>query len=171
MEQLQQPGLATRSTEPSPYRMGIKEKGQKPLKSELFANESNAYTVSIKPKRVLLLKHLVIESSSCNIAISSVRSTGDDDGRQISRHQSDSAIHNVISHSIMSKEFRTLLLDLLTAVFNTFGFNKLGKADATELACVLTVLCGGRKSDKLEYAFELLDNKEKKRTVLWFQMV
>jgi Ca2+-binding EF-hand superfamily protein len=172
MEQLQQPGLETRSTEPSPYRMGIKEKEQKPLKFQLFTNESNAYTVSINPKRVLLLKHLVIESNLCNIAISSACSTilGDDNGRQISRDRFDSAMHNVINDSIMSKESRTLLSDLLTAVFNAFDFNKLGKADATELACGLTVLCGGRKSDKLEYAFELLD-KEKKGTVSRFQMV
>jgi Ca2+-binding EF-hand superfamily protein len=84
--------------------------------------------------------------------------------------QFDSTIHNVINDSIMSKESQTLLSDLLTAVFNAFGFNKLGKADATELACGLTVLCGGCKSDKLEYAFELLD-KEKKGTVSRFQIV
>jgi hypothetical protein len=71
---------------------------------------------------------------------------------------------------ILSKESRTLLLDLLRVVFNAFDFNKLGKADAAELVCGLTVLHGGSKSDKLEYAFELLD-KDKKGTASRFQMV
>jgi len=158
--------------EPSPYRPVKTEKESKPLKFQLFTNESNVYTVSISPQRVQLLRLLAIESNLCNLSISSVCSKilGDDNGKQISRDRFDSAMHSIISESNMSEDSRGLLSDLLSSIFNAFDFNKLGKADATELACGLTVLCGGRKSDKLEYAFELLD-KKKKGIVSRFQMV
>ncbi len=158
--------------EPSPYRTVKTEIESKPLKFQLFTNESNVYTVSISPQRVQLLRLLVIESNLCNISISLACSKilGDDNGKQISRDRFDSAMHGIIGDSNMSEQSRGLLSNLLSSIFNAFDFNKLGKADATELACGLTVLCGGRKSDKLEYAFELLD-KKKKGLVSRFQMV
>lgn len=172
VDQLQEPGLEMGSSEPSPYRTTLKEKESKSLKFQLFTNESTVYTVSISQQRVLLLRHLVIESNLCNITISAActKILEDDNGKQITRDRFNAAMRSIIDDTMMSKETQTLLLDLLTAIFNAFDFNKLGKADAIELACGLTVLCGGRKSDKLEYAFELLD-KRKKRLLSRFQMV
>ena len=156
---------------PSPYRTNFKESENdtKALKFQLFTNESNAFTISINPQRVQLLKHLMIESNFCNITIKTAceKILKGDNGKQISREKFNSAMHGLIDER---EKPNKSLIDLFTAIFNAFDFNKLGKADATELACGLTVLCGGRKSDKLEYAFELLD-KEKRGLVSRFQMV
>lgn len=160
-------GLITST--PSPYRDNTMENERKALKFQLFTNESNAYTISISPQRVLLLRQLVIESNLCNVSISTAcdKILEGDNGKQISRDRFNSAMHSMIDQNNNSQGY---LRDLFSAVFNAFDFNKLGKADATELACGLTVLCGGRKSDKLEYAFELLD-KKKRGLVSRFQMV
>lgn len=42
-------------------------------------------------------------------------------------------------------------------LFEAFDRSKVGKVSAVALACGFIVLCGGRKSDKLEHVFELLD--------------
>jgi len=166
----QKDGISSKGV--SPYRTIIPKEELKPLKFQLFTNESNVYTISISSQRVRLLKHLVTESNLCNVAISTVCNNilPRDKSKQISKDRFDSVMDEVISDSNMSDQNQKSLNDLLCAIFNAFDFNKLGKADATELACGLTVLCGGRKSDKLEHAFELLD-KKKKGLVSRFQMV
>merc|ERR1712157_47725 len=52
------------------------------------------------------------------------------------------------------------LSDLLTSIFYAFDRNKSKVVDALELTCGLSILCGGRKSDKLEYAFDLLSEHQ-----------
>ncbi len=47
--------------------------------------------------------------------------------------------------------------DFTERLFASFDIQKTGKINAVALACGFAVLCGGRKSDKLEHVFELLD--------------
>jgi Ca2+-binding EF-hand superfamily protein len=57
----------------------------------------------------------------------------------------------------MSKSSQEELSRFTETLFYAFDRLKLGKVNAVALACGFTVLCGGRKSDKLEHVFELLD--------------
>lgn len=148
-----------------PPNIGADE-GTKPLKFHLLTKSNErGYIVSISSRRVQLLKHLITESHLNNIDITAAceKIIVEADGKKLSKDKFDSAMRNVVALSSgisqMSTDTQTLLSDLLTEVFKSFDYSKSGEVDATELACGFTVLCGGRKSDKLEYAFELLDKR------------
>lgn len=70
----------------------------------------------------------------------------------------------------MDKKRKKTFIRLLLSIFDEFDTKNMAKVDAAELACGLTILCGGSKSDKLEYAFEVLD-KMKQGMATRFQMV
>ena len=53
------------------------------------------------------------------------------------------------------------LLDIFSDIFTSFDPQGTGRANAIEVACGLTVLCRGKKSDKLEFAFEVLDKNKR----------
>jgi Ca2+-binding EF-hand superfamily protein len=57
----------------------------------------------------------------------------------------------------MSVETQTTLTTILREIFSAFDRDGTGKASAFDIACGFAVLCRGKKSDKLEYAFEILD--------------
>jgi hypothetical protein len=57
----------------------------------------------------------------------------------------------------MNLETQRTLSDLLACIFTSFDREQTGLANAMEVACGFTVLCRGKKSDKLEFAFEVLD--------------
>ena len=161
------------SSEPSPYRTHVKENNSSnALKFELYTNESTVFTASISQERVRLLRHIVIDSNLCTLKISYAcnKILEAANGKQITRGKFNNVTKELIDDSKMSDEARQLLSDLFNVIFNAFDFNKSEKADANELACGLTVLCGGSKSDKLELAFDLLDKKREK-TLNRFQMV
>ena len=113
------------------------------------------------------MKHLVTESGLFNVNIADACKNIFDvaeDGK-LKKDMFDAAMRKIIAPSRakatkMSTETQRLLSDLLTSIYSSFDLNKAGEVDARELACGFTVLCGGRKSDKLEYAFELLDDKK-----------
>lgn len=56
--------------------------------------------------------------------------------------------------------------DFLSQLFGYFSWPDINprgkpKASAAELTCALAVLCNGRKADKLQFAFEILDPKKR----------
>ena len=61
------------------------------------------------------------------------------------------------SPSPISSSIKDELSDFTTKLFISLDNQKTGKISAVSVACGFSVLCGGRKSDKLEYVFELLD--------------
>jgi len=82
--------------------------------------------------------------------------------QKISKDKFDEAMRCVIATSNdlkqnMSTDTQRLLSDLLSYIFTSFNSSESDGVDAKEIACGFTVLCGGRKSDKLEHAFELMD--------------
>ncbi len=141
------------------------------LNFHLITHEKhNGYMISISQRRVRLLKHLVMESDlfkidpsvACERIISRVSNGRRHNSGIISKDKFDAAMRSVIATSDskhnMSTDTQRLLSDLLSYIFKAFhssGDN--GGVDTKEIACGFTVLCGGRKSDKLEYAFELMD--------------
>lgn len=141
-----------------------------PLTFPLSTNSNDHYTVSVSPRRVDLLKNIILDSGIHEINIANLcdQILGASQGSSITKVQFKSAIKGMISsHGLKKSEsFQGLLL----SIFDEFDSKKVGKADASELACGLTILCGGRKSDKLEYAFEVLD-KMNNGMATRFQMV
>jgi len=80
----------------------------------------------------------------------------------LTKERFDQAVRGIIAGKgsvveRMSPDYQRKLSDLLTAIFGAFDREKRMTVDAYEFACGFSILCGGRKSDKLEYAFDLLD--------------
>lgn len=142
----------------------------KPLNFKVVVNESTLYNVSIPSNRVQILEYIVNEHQLFSINTDTVCQSiiSEKVGTSISKDKYMDIVKALFkpNTSVHGK----LLLSLLSTIFNEFDFNNCGKADAIELACGLTVLCGGRKSDKIEYAFEFLDKKKNGR-VSKFAMV
>jgi len=140
----------------------------KPLKFHLLTSDNQSgYIISISPRRVRLLKHLITESDLFNVNISAAceKIFAEAIDGKLKKDMFDAAMRQIIALSDtggakMTTDTQRLLSDLLSSVYAAFDLNKAGEVDARELACGFTVLCGGRKSDKLEYAFELLDGKK-----------
>ena len=108
----------------------------------------------------------VIQSDlvTLNIRETSAKILAQAEDGKLSKELFDDAMRNIIATSDsagskMTTDTQRLLSDLLTSIFSAFDFEKTGLVDANDLACGFTVLCGGRKSDKLEYAFDLLDKR------------
>jgi len=69
----------------------------------------------------------------------------------------DSAMRGLIASRNMSVDTQRTLSDMLGEIFTSFDHDGTRTVNAVEVACGFTVLCKGKKSDKLEYAFEVLD--------------
>ena len=142
----------------SKYNLPIHE--QKPLNFKVVANEDTVYNVSIPSSRVQMIENIVNEHHLFNIYSDTLCQAimSDKVGTSISKDKFMDIVKKFFKPS--SSPRGQLLLTLLSTIFQEFDLNKCGKADAIELACGMTVLCGGRKSDKIEYAFEFLDKKK-----------
>eukprot|EP00978_Attheya_sp_CCMP212_P006860 scaffold15989_cov54-Attheya_sp.AAC.5 len=175
------------SSKSSSPRPSSKKKQQTlpPLKFHLLtSSESNSgYLISITQQHVAYLRHLVIESglhkieakSACEKILeianrnkgSPSETKSSNEGPLLTKNQFDSAMRSVITagngKAKMSTETQRRLSDLLTSMFYAFDRTESGQVNALELVCGFTVFCDGKKSDKLEFAFELLDqNKDGK---------
>ena len=158
------------STEPIPVQSSLFQQEPVPLTFSLSSNSNDHFKVSVSPKRVNLLKGIILESGmhEINIATLCEHILGASQGSTISKEQFELSINAIIGSQGRKKT--NTFHRLLVSIYDEFDTKKVGKADAAELACGLTILCGGRKSDKLEYAFEVLD-KMKKGMATRFQMV
>lgn len=127
--------------------------------------------ISIGPSQVHLLQRIVIETGLCQIDAPTICKyiLYDSKSRRtnnLSKKSFQSAMKRVfdytfktlpspLSHSTQAE--LSAFTDKLFASFDRPRPSKCGKINAVELACGFTVLCQGRKSDKLEHVFELLD--------------
>ncbi len=142
---------------------------QNALKFHLLTSDSHrGYMISIEPSQVNLLKRLVTEtglsqtdaSTVCNFILREAKSFQD---LNITKDSFHAAMNNVFSHtnrsatSALSKSTELELSEFLDKLFAAFDWTNAGFINALDLACGITVLCGGRKSDKLEHVFEILD--------------
>jgi Ca2+-binding EF-hand superfamily protein len=136
------------------------------LKFQLVTDDdSGGYVVSVSQKRIRHLRHLLMESGlyvldgerACKeILAKSYRE--EKSGRYIlTKDDFDSAMRDLISSRNLTIESQRALSAILSEVFTAFDYAGTGQASATEVACGFTVFCQGKKSDKLEYAFEILD--------------
>lgn len=136
------------------------------LKFHLVTEDDNGgYVVSVSQKRIRHLRHLLKESGlyvldgerACKqILAKSYRD--EKSGRYVmTKEDFDSAMRGLISSRTLSIESQRALSAILSEIFTAFDYGGTGQVNATEVACGFTVFCQGKKSDKLEYAFEVLD--------------
>mmetsp|Transcript_13788 Transcript_13788/g.28223 ORF Transcript_13788/g.28223 Transcript_13788/m.28223 type:complete len:1069 (-) Transcript_13788:18-3224(-) len=90
----------------------------------------------------------------CNLFIT----TSESNGGYITKSQFDSCIRSLIPGSRMTdKEERQRISSTLSGFFYAFDRERSESVDAVELAAGFCMLCAGSKSDKLAYAFEVVD--------------
>jgi len=151
---------------------------QNALKFHLLTNDNHrGYMISIGPNQVGLLNRIVTENglcqsdapTICEFILNETRSKA----RRLTKKSFKAAMQKVMAHSAKglssppSSSAKQELSTFSDNMFNAFDVSKKGTVNAVELACGFTVLCGGRKSDKLEHVFDLLD--EDKDSLLSFQ--
>jgi len=140
------------------------------LKFHLVSHEEHGgYMVSVSQKRVRHLRHILVESglyrvdseAACQKIMSKATRKNKSARYILQKEDFDSAMRDIVTSGRgkgdMSVDTQRALSDLLAFVFSAFDRDDTGKVDAAELACGFTVLCNGKKSDKLEYAFDVLD--------------
>eukprot|EP00804_Cyclotella_cryptica_P001150 CCRYP_017000-RA/>CCRYP_017000-RA protein AED:0.00 eAED:0.00 QI:2006/-1/1/1/-1/1/1/1989/920 len=155
------------ASDPSPQK-----EEENALRFHLFSYDHHrGYIISIKPDEVSLLHKLVTEtglchadsSTVCNFILSEAKLSRPKNTRTLSKrafHSSMSKVCQQISRSMSTSISSTTQHELsafLDKLFYSFDRPKSGSVNALEIACGVTVLCGGRKSDKLEHVFELFD--------------
>jgi len=60
-----------------------------------------------------------------------------------------------------SRDSKRTHAQLMDAIFSAFDCEETGKPSVILVACGMTVLCRGKKSEKLEFAFETLDKHKR----------
>jgi hypothetical protein len=156
------------SPAPSPAPYGTLSKNDSissyPYQFKLSFDEKNHRIASVPPRRVQLLKKLLISSglnemdirTMCHLILNAAN------GYKISRSQYDSAVEAVLGNEV-GKNMDAIVKQHCHALFRSV-FDQMVNFDGTavtnEIICGLIVLCKGRKSEKLEFAFDILDVKK-----------
>jgi len=142
------------------------------LKFHIVIDDNHdGYIFSVSQKRISHLRHVLMESGlhkvDCEKASEEILAKSYRDTKSKSRSSYvltkdgfDSAMRKVIVSRTMSVDTQRTLSNLLNDIFYAFDSDKMGKADAFDIACGFTLLCRGKKSDKLEFAFETLDREK-----------
>ena len=137
-----------------------------PLKFHLMTNhEHGGYMVILSNARIQRLgkllstcaTHEVTVDDACSAILAKASRAAEP---KISRSDFESVVKDVLLKRSRKSTDAAVLTDLYKQVFDAFDKTKSGKAIASELACGVSLLCKGKKSDKLEYAFDILDRKK-----------
>lgn len=159
-------GAATPSASQSPPKAA---EPQNALKFNLLTHDQfGGYMISIGPNQVQLLHRIVTETGLYGIEPAAICKFILYDAKSrrlvtLSRKAFGSAMKRVFDHATKSSSMgasastQEELNGFTEKLFASFDRQKSGKVNSVELACGFTVLCNGRKSDKLEHVFELLD--------------
>lgn len=142
-----------------------------PLKFHLVTSEDHGgYMLSLSPVRISHFRRLLEASGLHNLdaetACNQILSRGS--RAKLTKKCFDSCMRNLLA-TISSPELpideytETALAGIFNCMFDAFDFGGTGEVSAIEVACGFTVLCRGKKSDKLEFAFEVLDKKKRGR--------
>lgn len=160
------PGIS-RSFSYSPKQQQLhhppKQPAGNPLKFHLNTTDSHGgFALSLSQARIRHFRQ-VLEASglqrisaeaACNKILARGRNT-------IKVNDYQSAVSEMLEPRTNDRQSERVIHDLFSGIFAAFDRNNNGEAKTFEVACGLTVLCKGKKSDKLEFAFEVL-NKEKR---------
>lgn len=128
------------------------------LKFHLVTNEKHGgYMLSMSHMRIGHFRSLILESglhlldpeTMCNEILAKASRS------KISKQSFDLAMES-LSPNLKDEEKTRPIWDIITDIFSVFDPDNTGRANAVAVACGLTVLCQGKKSDKLEFAFGML---------------
>lgn len=155
------------SVQPSPTEHQPERPSPHPLKFHLNTEEDHGgYILSLSHNRIRHLRHILENSALhklesemvCNRILSKASKSKNP---KLTKESFDAAVASILSKA--SEEFVSdpALVEILRGIFASFDREKSGKVSAMEVACGFTVMCNGKKSDKLEFAFEVLDKRKK----------
>ena len=127
--------------------------------------------ISIGPDQVQLLRRIVTETGMYQMDAPTIcrHILYDNKSRKhtnMTKKAYQAAVKRAFDHSFkslpvpISSSTQEELTVFTEKLFNLFVNSKTNKINGVALACGFTVLCGGRKSDKLEHVFELLDENK-----------
>lgn len=154
------------SPKPSPKATNVSKNS---LKYHIVTDDNNSgYCLSISQKRLRHLHHVLLDSGLPKVDGERVskeilaKSYQDSLGSHyvLTKDGFDSAMRKVIVSRHMSVDTQRILSDLLNDIFLAFDYDGTGKANAFDIACGFSLLCQGKKSDKLEFAYDLLDREK-----------
>ena len=156
------------SHSPEPARHHSPTPSPPPLKFHLSTSDDhNGYSLSMSNRRISQLRR-ILESTSlhrmeaevvCNRILAKATKSKNP---RLSQEAFDSAIGNIVySTHPGGREEERILFHVLTGIFSSFDRDGSGRVSAIEVACGFTVLCSGKKSDKLEFAFDVLDKRKR----------
>mmetsp|Transcript_3026 Transcript_3026/g.5707 ORF Transcript_3026/g.5707 Transcript_3026/m.5707 type:complete len:367 (+) Transcript_3026:150-1250(+) len=162
--------VATGNGPQSPSGVAAAEQ-QNALKFNLLTHDQfGGYMISISPDKVQLLHRIVTETglwqfdapTICKFILYDAKSRRQNNLTKKAFQSAMKRVFEYTSRSLpapVSQSTQEELSAFTEKLFISFDRppSKSGKVNAVELACGFTVLCGGRKSDKLEHVFELLD--------------
>lgn len=139
-------------------------KSGNPLKFHLNTNDSHGgFMLSLSQARIRHFRHLLEISglhlieleTACNKLLEKAH-----DGN-ISKHDFLAVALSLVPRQKVEGNVMQLLSDIFNAIFAGFDHGGHGEASVMEITCGFTVLCRGKKSDKLEFAFEVLEKDKK----------
>ena len=138
-----------------------------PLKFHLNTTDNHGgYLLSVSQTRIKSFRHL-LESCGLNListetACNHILSRGS--RTRINKKEFDEAVRLMLTPLFdHDRHLDQLINDVFSGIFAAFDRECKNDASALEVACGLTVLCRGKKSDKLEFAFEVLDKNKRGR--------
>jgi Ca2+-binding EF-hand superfamily protein len=138
----------------------------RPLTFHLNTEEEHGgYVLSLSHKRIRHLREILqntslhkMESEAiCNRVIAKASKSKHP---RLTKEAFDLAISSILQNADDGRVDQTMF-DMLSGTFVSFDRERSGKIGAHDVACGFTVLCNGKKSDKLEYAFEILDKRKR----------
>jgi Ca2+-binding EF-hand superfamily protein len=170
-EELLSPKLSKSfSFSPQEEEPPVPERRGNPLKFQLITNEDHGgYTLSLSQTRIHHFRQILEQSgfhgldaeSACNEILRASASSKNGEAT-ITRKAFDSAMDRLLpSKNKGSIQEQRDLSAVLRGIFDAFDHEGTGEPSAIQVACGFTVLCQGKKSDKLEFAFEVLDKKKR----------
>ena len=141
-------------------------KNVNPLKFHLVTTDDHGgYMLSLSTSRIAHFRRILESSGLYNLdvetACNHILSKGS--RSKLSRKCFDSSLRTLLSNKTTGKLAQKSLDGVFNSLFEAFDRDGTGEVSTIEVACGFTVLCRGKKSDKLEFAFEVLDKKKRGR--------
>lgn len=137
-----------------------------PLKFHLNTTDSHGgYLLSLSQVRIRHFRklleacqlHELDAETACNhILLKGTRS-------KITKAEFQEVLRKVIPAGKMDPAMEQTMNDVFSGIYAAFDRKDRDQASALEVAAGFTVMCRGKKSDKLEFAFEVLDKNKRGR--------
>lgn len=136
------------------------------LKFHLNTNDSHGgFMLSLSQARIRHFQQILESSRLHHVELETACNEvlGKSNNGLISHDEFMSVALSLIPAKKLERSLDQVMTDIFSNLFAGFDRDGRGKVNAMEIACGFTVLCRGKKSDKLEFAFEVLEKDRKGR--------